>query len=1192
MGPSTTVLSDEAVVRVLDPAGRPVGAGFLTVDRHVMTCAHVVAAALGVPESAEPPAGLLRVDFPLAEPGRFVQARVLAWVPTRPDESGDVAVLRLLSDPPATAPLARLVEHGAAPGLTVRTFGFPLGYQDGVWSSGVLRGRQATGWLQYDADPASQYEVRRGFSGAPVWDREHGGVVGMVVAVDARAGRRTGYLIPTETLHDCWPALRRAVLERSPFRALRPFQEADAEVFHGREEPARRIVERLGSGSGVTLVGASGVGKSSLLYAGVLPALRADAGRAVVVFQPGTSPLESLSRALLPLLEPDVAEADRLRAAERVAGTLRAGGAPEVVRQVLARWRKHQLLLLADQFEQALVRPDDPDLDAFAAVLAHCREPGSPLQVVLALRADFLATALNHPGVAPLLDDGRLFTLGPMTREEVRAAVERPPERVGVRYEPGLVDRLLADFGSEPGRLPLLEFTLSTLWDLQRDGLIGHAQYDSLGGLGKALADHAERVWHQLRDEERRTARTLLVQLADPRGPGESPTRRTVPRTGLTVPQWRLAQRLMTTRLLVPGADQVTPGGVVESVELAHETLLTAWARLSEFVGADEEFRRWQEELRGRITRWRAEGRPRNRLPRGSDLRDATRWRQARSVELLPEEREFVDAARSAARRRRWYALTTVTVLMTVAAAGTFTWRHQSEVTARNHSTATAAAALVQQSREAAAGSGRGDPYTGLLLAMRAYRTWDTPATRAQLAKEYAVYGAAYAIVPDYGTAAGDTVAALSDLATDAGSTLAVSADGRVAITRDDKSEVEVWRLAARPPSGTSTGRSAEVTAVSPDGSLVAMARGTGYSETGSMLEGQGGPTVTLYDTRTRATRTLQSPGQGDPGATSLPSALASPPVPIPSGATVPTTYQGMAFDPGGTRLAALTAGRLIVWDLANGRIGKIMRVPNSLETYRFFFGPDGRSLITLSPVIPTGGALLKGGGGYAVTTWDLGEAAPRPRIVLTLPWTASPAETAVSADGGALAVAGFHAGWPSTGDVSVYALPSGWLIRRDRTETVSPTGIVLTPGGRRDVAYTTPGRLGPPGTSDQLPGVGVILDPSPGSLALAPPWRSVALLGRSGTSAVLLANWGLDAFVGASGDGDTLSKVPAVPPPAVPTASPFRFPTLDPDAPASPGGTPARWMDRLCRVVADPNLRPAAERKLPPGAYRGPLCP
>ncbi|MEU6865550.1 trypsin-like peptidase domain-containing protein [Streptomyces sp. NPDC046876] len=143
-GSGSAVPSDASVARVLGPDGIPEGAGFRAAPREVITCAHVVAKALGLPEdTADPPGGRVWVDFPLAERSTRVPARIAAWTPVGRDGSGDVAVLTLLEDPPAGAPIARLVEDAAGPDRRVRTFGFPPHRDDGAWSVGWLRG--ATG---------------------------------------------------------------------------------------------------------------------------------------------------------------------------------------------------------------------------------------------------------------------------------------------------------------------------------------------------------------------------------------------------------------------------------------------------------------------------------------------------------------------------------------------------------------------------------------------------------------------------------------------------------------------------------------------------------------------------------------------------------------------------------------------------------------------------------------------------------------------------------------------------------------------------------------------------------------------------------------------------------------------------------------------------------------------------------------
>ncbi|MCX5009927.1 serine protease [Streptomyces sp. NBC_00555] len=132
MEPGSAAPSDASVARIPGADGRPEGAGFRAGLREVITCAHVVATALGLPpDTRESPGGRLWIDFPLAERGTRVPARVCAWTPVRPDGSGDIAVLELLADPPAKAPVARLVEDAAGPDRRVRAFGFPQSYDDG-----------------------------------------------------------------------------------------------------------------------------------------------------------------------------------------------------------------------------------------------------------------------------------------------------------------------------------------------------------------------------------------------------------------------------------------------------------------------------------------------------------------------------------------------------------------------------------------------------------------------------------------------------------------------------------------------------------------------------------------------------------------------------------------------------------------------------------------------------------------------------------------------------------------------------------------------------------------------------------------------------------------------------------------------------------------------------------------------------
>ena len=216
-----------ATVRIIGARGTVVGAGFLVSERHLLTCAHVVAQALGIADTVpEAPAGDVQLDFPLLAPGRSLPARVVAWHPVRsgssiPSASGDdIAVLELAADPPPESRPARLVLADDPWDHPFRAFGFPAGYDGGVWASGVLRAGQSDGWVQIEDTKQTGFFVAPGFSGGPVWDEMADGVIGMAVTADRRSDVKAAFIIPTSTLVKAWPCPRRAGHPTMPVSGL------------------------------------------------------------------------------------------------------------------------------------------------------------------------------------------------------------------------------------------------------------------------------------------------------------------------------------------------------------------------------------------------------------------------------------------------------------------------------------------------------------------------------------------------------------------------------------------------------------------------------------------------------------------------------------------------------------------------------------------------------------------------------------------------------------------------------------------------------------------------------------------------------------------------------------------------------------------------------------------------------------
>jgi WD40 repeat protein/energy-coupling factor transporter ATP-binding protein EcfA2 len=457
-----------------------------------------------------------------------------------------------------------------------------------------------------------------------------------------------------------------------PYRGLFTFREEDAPFFFGREAFTDRLVAAVEEKSLVGVIGPSGSGKSSVVFAGLLPhlrqafELRGSQGRAwlISVCRPGANPFYSLGTALMPQLEGDVSDTARLVGTQKMAVGLREGELTlqEVCEQVLEEREQYgRLLLVIDQFEELFTLcQDDKERRRFMDVLLEGIESGSPLRLVLTIRADFLGQALSHRSFADALQDADLI-LGPMTRGELSQAVENPARKQGIGFEVGLVDRILDDVGDEPGHLPLLEFALTQLWEEQKVGQLSHEAYEAIGRVDGALARYADQVFARLEEPQQVRARRVFTQMVWP-GEGTEDTRRLAHRDELGEGDWVLVQSLADTRLVITDLDVTNEQ---ETVEVVHEALIHNWGQLRGWMDEDRAFRSWQERMRAALRGWMASRGDEGALLRGGPLVEAEGWLEEREAELSELERTFIkdsialrerqQAKRE--RRRRWIIL-------------------------------------------------------------------------------------------------------------------------------------------------------------------------------------------------------------------------------------------------------------------------------------------------------------------------------------------------------------------------------------------------------------------------------------------------------------------------------------------------------------------------------------------------------
>jgi WD40 repeat protein/DNA-binding SARP family transcriptional activator len=454
--------------------------------------------------------------------------------------------------------------------------------------------------------------------------------------------------LPSEPLH---PERAARQVGPCPYRGLAAFREQDAQFFFGREDFTRQMEEVVQRQSLIAvIVGSSGSGKSSVVYAGLLPRLRNSGDWQIASFRPGERPFRSLAGALLPLLEPDTKETDRLIQAGKLETALSRG---EVLLEgVIARatqvkgGAKH-LLMVVDQFEELYTLCPDPDerqcfLDQLlgaVSVVAGGRD--RRLVLLLTLRADFMGQALAYRPFADVLQ-GATVLMGPMNRDELRSVVEKPAELQGAAFEAGLVDRLLDDVGNKPGNLPLLEFALTLLWEHQDSGWLTHSVYDSIGLVDGALASHADQVFGSLDPDEQKRAKNALLQLIKP-GEGTEDTRRVAVKEELGEENWKVIQLLADQRLVVTGLDAAGN----KTAEVVHETLIQKWGRFKEWMEADRAFRSWQEQIRLNLRQWQESGREESALLGGGRLSIANEWLAERSGDLSQAEKEYILASQA-----------------------------------------------------------------------------------------------------------------------------------------------------------------------------------------------------------------------------------------------------------------------------------------------------------------------------------------------------------------------------------------------------------------------------------------------------------------------------------------------------------------------------------------------------------------
>ncbi len=554
-----------------------------------------------------------------------------------------------------------------------------------------------------------------------------------------------------------------------PYRGLLPYDRAYEAVFYGRERLTAELAGLLAETGMVMVTGASGAGKTSLLQAGLVPALArgvqvpGSSSWPVVSMTPTTRPLTELAARLAELdgrdpasIRPGLAEtpgnADLLisELTQAVAGRERDGGQDQAVPGEAGR-----LVLIIDQFEQVFAdASEEARLERAAFIDAVCAAATSPTGprgespalVVLAVRGDYWDRCAGYPQLAPVMQHHQLV-VGPMTDAALRRVISGPTEASGLRLEPGLPDVILADLRTAGGEqnagaigfLPLLSEAMVLTWEKREDGQLTRRGYegdDRRAGVARAIEVSAEATYGQLTETQQAVARGLFRAMtapdADLRIARQTVTRGDL-RAGFPARERPEVDTVLEAfargRLVVLGGDRA---------EIAHDVVLQAWPRLRGWLAEDQTSVILYGQLAQDAARWNGSGKDPAVLYRGVQLAAAGQAKRgweadpARFPALSAGEAEFLRVSDWAMARSRWrrralagaVALALVAALVVAVVAG-----QSARTTAGQQNTAALSERLAAQSTALDAA----DPVTAALLAAAAWRIAPTAQARYSL---------------------------------------------------------------------------------------------------------------------------------------------------------------------------------------------------------------------------------------------------------------------------------------------------------------------------------------------------------------------------------------------------------------------------------------------------------------------------
>ncbi|MEP6896284.1 MAG: WD40 repeat domain-containing protein, partial [Chloroflexota bacterium] len=431
---------------------------------------------------------------------------------------------------------------------------------------------------------------------------------------------------------------------RCPYKGLDVFEEEDSELFFGREKLVEDLVSRVKESRTVFITGPSGSGKSSLVRAGLIPALKNEAIKnshqwLYATLKPGRDPFEALASAFSRVKSPELGDYFQQNIDK-----------PEILHKcaeaVLSERSDQRLALFIDQFEEVFTQLSADKAGAFIEMLAQAATIENGRMIILfSMRSDFVSNCATYPKLNALLNQ-QFVQIGAMQPAELVSAIAQPALRVGLQIDPDLIAQIIRDMKGEPDALPLVEFALKDLFDAEQAkgelSTLTLAAYLQRGGIDEALKRHADESFNQLNGHEQELARSIFGGLIEV-GRGTQDTKRTaffndlIPSDSNQADVQIVIQKLANARLIT-----ISEQGDKDTVTISHEKLIDAWPWLRKLINENRGVIALQNEIAADAKEWEECKRDASYLYTGARLINAREQLETKKLVLSGLAQEYV----------------------------------------------------------------------------------------------------------------------------------------------------------------------------------------------------------------------------------------------------------------------------------------------------------------------------------------------------------------------------------------------------------------------------------------------------------------------------------------------------------------------------------------------------------------------